>query len=185
MNLLPGWLSALNHHPAFVHFPIAFWLAALLFEFIALWRQRDSIQRAAVWMLWLGTLAGTLAVVTGFRAANKVPSGVDRVLEAHKELMLASYFLAMGLSVVAFFAYRHATVRLKAPLLGGLLVLSALMVLGTDRGAEMVDRYGFGVNGAIRREPSSLAVAEKLSPSNLHYVGSKTCEPCHRSIYTR
>jgi hypothetical protein len=29
-KLLPGWRSALNHHPALVHFPIALWLAALI-----------------------------------------------------------------------------------------------------------------------------------------------------------
>ncbi|HLI29757.1 MAG TPA: cytochrome c3 family protein, partial [Terriglobia bacterium] len=58
-------------------------------------------------------------------------------------------------------------------------------VLGTDRGAEMVGRYGFGVNGAIRREPASLAGGPMLFPASLHYVGSKSCEPCHASIYAR
>ncbi|MGH9686784.1 MAG: DUF2231 domain-containing protein [Candidatus Acidiferrales bacterium] len=175
MGLLPGWYSALNHHPAFVHIPIPFWMGAVLFEIVGLWRRSDSIQRAAAWMLWLGTIAGTLAVLTGLHAASRVPGGIDHILETHKELMLASYFLALGLSILALFAYGHATYGLKGALLGGLVVLSALMILGTDRGAEMVGRYGFGVNGSIRREPAPLA-KEAVSPASLHFVGSKSCE---------
>ena len=184
-KLLPGWHSALNHHTAFVHFPIAFWLAALLFEIVALWRRNEFIHRAAVWLLWLGTIAGTFAVATGLYAASKVPSGVGHILETHKELMLTSYFLALGLSALALFAGRRMAYRLRAVPLGGLLILSVFMVLGTDRGAEMVDRYGFGVNGAIRRAPASLVGGPMLSPASLHYVGSKSCEPCHASIYAR
>jgi predicted CXXCH cytochrome family protein len=185
VKLLPGWQSALNHHPAFVHFPIAFWLAAFLFEALALWRRSDSFHRTAVWMLWLGTLAGTLAVVTGCRAAGRVPSGVGHLLETHKELMLISYFLALGLSVMALVVPRLMTYRLGVMLLGGLLALSALMTFGTDRGAEMVERYGFGVNGAIRRESGPLAVEPIAAPPLSHYVGSKSCEHCHESIYAR
>ncbi len=185
MKLLPGWYWALNHHPAFVHFPIALWLAALAFEAVALWRRSDSIHRAAVWMLWLGTLAGAVAVFTGFHAARGVPSGVGRILDIHKDLMLASFFLALGLSVLGFFAYSPATGRLKTLLVGGLLILSALMVLGTDRGAEMVGRYGFGVRGAIRNEPAQSTVTQLPAQPELHYVGSQSCESCHQSIYAR
>lgn len=184
MDFLPGWSSALNHHPAYVHIPIAFWMGALLFEIVGLWRRSESIQRAATWMLWLGTIAGTLAVLTGLHAASRLPVGVDHILETHKELMLASYFLALGISILALFAYRRATYGLKGALLGGLVVLSVLMILGTDRGAEMVGRYGFGVNGSIRREPAPLA-KEAVSPAGLRFVGSKSCASCHQSIYER
>jgi predicted CXXCH cytochrome family protein len=184
-RLLPGWDSALNHHPAFVHFPIALWLAALLFEIAAVWRRDDFIHRTSVWLLWLGTVAGTFAVATGLHAASKVPSGVDRILETHKDLMLISYFLALGLSLLALFAGRRMTYRLRAVLLGGLLLLSAFMILGTDRGAEMVGRYGFGVNGSIRRAPAPLLGGPAVPAPSLHYVGSKSCAPCHASIYVR
>jgi predicted CXXCH cytochrome family protein len=184
INLLPGWQSALNHHPAFVHFPIVLWLVALLFEVIALWWRSDLIHRTAVWMLWLGTIAGTVAVVTGLRAAAKVPTGIGNALAAHKELMLVSFFLALALSVLAPFASRQASFP-RAVLAGGLFVLSVLMILGTDRGAELVGHYGFGVDGSIRREPASASVKESVQPSSLHFVGSKACERCHQSIYTR
>jgi len=184
-RLLPGWDSALNHHTAFVHFPIAFWLAALLFEMVALWRRNDFIHRAAVWLLWLGTLAGTFAVVTGLYAESKVPSGVGHILKTHKELMLISYFLALALSALALFAGRQMTYRLRAGMLSGLVILAAFVVHGTDRGAEMVGRYGFGVDGSIRRAPALLEAGPVASTAGLQYVGSKSCEPCHASIYAR
>jgi predicted CXXCH cytochrome family protein len=184
MRLFPGWHFALNHHPAFVHFPIALWLLALLLELVALWRRNDVIHRTAVRMLWLGTIAGTVAVVTGLRAAAKAPSGIGYVLAAHKELMLVSFFLALALSVLAPFAGRQKSFS-RAVLAGGLVVLSVLMILGTDRGAELVGHYGFGIDGAIRREPASALVKESVQPSSLHFVGSKACERCHQSIYTR
>lgn len=183
-RILPGWNTALNHHSAFVHFPIAFWLAALLFEVVALWRRSDSIHRAAVWLLWLGTIAATFAVVTGLDAAGKVPSGVGNLLHTHKELMLISYAIALGLSVLATFP-RRRSIYWRAALAGGLLALSVFMILGTDRGAEMVGRYGFGVNGSIRKAPASLAGTPSTYASSLKYVGSKSCQPCHASIYAR
>jgi len=184
VNFLPGWHFALNHHSAFVHFPIALWLVALLFELVALWRRNDSIHRAAVWILWLGTIAGTFAVITGIHAAGSVPTGIDNVLRSHKELMLASYFLAVVLSVLALFA-GHEHLARRAVLTGGLVVLAVLMILGTDRGAEMVGRYGYGVDGAIRREPAPMALKDVVQPSSLRYVGSKACARCHQSVYAR
>lgn len=184
MKFLPGWYFALNHHPAYVHFPIVLWLLALLLEIVALWRKSDSIQRAATWMLWLGTIAGTFAVVTGLHASRLVPGGIGGVLQSHKELMLVSYFLAVALSIFALI-YGPRKIGAKAVFAAGLAVLSALVILGADRGAEMVGRYGFGVNGAMWREPASQPIKEKVDPATLHYVGSAKCEKCHQSIYNR
>lgn len=145
-NLLPGWAAAPNHHPAFVHFPIVLWLTALLFEIFAVARRNDPAHRAAVWLLWLGTLGGTLAVYTGLSAGKTVPASVGPVLEAHEQLMLVGYFLALGLSAFALLAGRRLTHGLKVVVLVGLLILAVLVTLGADRGAEMVYRYGLGVD---------------------------------------
>lgn len=185
ITLLPGWHSALSHHPAFVHFPIVLWLVASVFEVIAVWRRNDFLHRASVWLLWLGTIAATFAVLTGLYAERNAPAGIGHLLETHKELMLISYFLALTLSLFALFVRRRMTYRLRAVLLGGLLVLAGFTVLGTDRGAEMVGRYGFGVNGSIRRAPEPMTTGPAPHPAELRYVGSKACKPCHTSIYNR
>ena len=61
--MLPGLRAALNYHPMFVHFPIVLWLAALLFQVLALRRSSDEMQRVGTWMLYLGTLNGDKAWV--------------------------------------------------------------------------------------------------------------------------
>ncbi len=152
-SLLPGWASAMSHHPAFVHFPIVLWLTALLYEIFAVARRSDPAHRTAVWLLWLGTLGGTLAVYTGLSAGKLVPVSAGPVLEAHEQLMLASYFLALGLSVFALLAGRRLTHGLKVVVLVGLLILGVLVTLGADRGAEMVFRYGLGVAGKTAPGP--------------------------------
>jgi uncharacterized membrane protein len=43
--LLPGLHSMLNLHPLFVHFPIALWLGALVFEIVAVARAKIGIAR--------------------------------------------------------------------------------------------------------------------------------------------
>lgn len=153
-SVLPGWNAALNHHPVFVHFPIVLWLTALLFEIASVWRREDSEHRAAVWLLWLGTASGVFAVLTGLNAQKIVPHGpAGRVLEIHEQLMLSSFFLALGLSFFAYLSSRRLTHGLKIVILVGLLALAFLVTIGADRGAEMVYRYGLGVNWSTALRP--------------------------------
>jgi uncharacterized membrane protein len=146
-TLLPGWMTALNHHPAFVHFPLVLWLTALLLAVVAALRADDRLRQCAYGLLYLGTLAGVAAVLTGLNAERSVPPGpVREVLETHEELMLSSLALAAGLSLFVYFAERRPTLWLRRIVLIGLVVLAVLVLLGADRGAEMVYRYGVSVN---------------------------------------
>src|SRR3984893_19431168 len=83
-TMLPGLKAALNFHPVFVHFPIVLWFAALLFELLAVWRRSDEMQRTASRMLYLGTLAAIVTILTGLVAEKSVPPGVaQRVVGIH------------------------------------------------------------------------------------------------------
>jgi uncharacterized membrane protein len=153
-RIFPGWQAALNHHPVFVHFPIVLWLSALALEIVSVWRRDDSSHRTAMWLLWLGTLSGAFAVFSGLAAQNGVPSGpVGKVLESHEQLMLTSFFLALGLSFFGYLSSRRLTHGLKMVILVGLLALAVFVTLGADRGAEMVYRYGLGVNWSTAIRP--------------------------------
>jgi uncharacterized membrane protein len=146
-SLLPGLKSALNYHPLFVHFPIALWLAALLFELLALGAKGEELHRTACWLLYLGTLAGVVTVLTGLAAEQSVPRGpAHGVMEFHQEMMLATFFLAVALSGFAYFYQHRFTKKLRRLFLTGLVVLAVLLTLGADRGAEMVYQYGVSVN---------------------------------------
>ena len=147
MEFLPGLKGMLNYHPVFVHFPIAFWLGALLFEVIAMIRKNDELHRTARWLLYLGTLAAVAAVWTGLMAEESVPEAgaAHDVMEIHERMMLVTSSLAAGLCLLAAFK-RQMGGGLRKLFLLGLVVLAGLMVIGTDRGAQLVYQYATGVD---------------------------------------
>ena len=151
--MLPGFRAALNFHPVFVHFPIVLWFAALLFELLAVLRSSDEMQRTAARMLYLGTLAAVVTVLSGWAAENSVPPGeAQRVVGIHETLMLISTSVAIALCAFAFFARRTFTAQLRKLMLLGLLVLCLFATIGADRGAQLVYGYGTAVNWSTAQQ---------------------------------
>jgi len=151
--MLPGLKAALNYHPIFVHFPIAFWFGALLFELLAVWRASDEMQRTASRMLYLGTLAAVVAALTGLAAENSVPPGVaQRVVGIHQALMLVSTSLGLALCIFAFSVRQNFTAQLRKFMLLGLSILAVLVIFGADRGAQLVYEYGSAVNWSTAQQ---------------------------------
>ena len=146
--ILPGLKGMLNYHPVFVHFPIAFWLGALLFEAVSILRGSDDLHRTATRLLYLGTLAGLVAAGTGLLAEESVPEAgpAREVMELHEKLMLITTSLALGLCLMAFFLRNNFTLKLRRLFVLGLLVVVALLAIGADRGAQLVYQYGTAVN---------------------------------------
>jgi uncharacterized membrane protein len=138
----------LNYHPLFVHFPIALWLAALLFELLAVLRANDDFHRTAARLLYLGTLGGVLAVATGLYAQASVPESgpAHDVMEVHETFMWITTSAALGLCMLAFFRRKNFTAGLRKLLLAGLVIVGLLVALGTDRGAQLVYQYATGVD---------------------------------------
>jgi uncharacterized membrane protein len=151
--MFPGLKAALNFHPIFVHFPIVFWLGALLFELLAVLRKSDEMQRTAGRLLYLGTLAAIVTVLSGLGAQDSVPPGeAQRTLGIHETLMLVTTSVAAGLCLFAFFARKNFTASLRRVMLLGLVVLGVLLTIGADRGAELVYGYGSAVNWATAEQ---------------------------------
>lgn len=148
MQSLPGLKGMLNYHPVFVHFPIAFWLGALLFEALAVWRSSEEWHRTAARLLYLGTLTALAAVGTGLLAEESVPETgpAHNIMELHQKLMLITTSAAAGLCLFVFFLRKRFTPGLQKLLLAGLVLLAVLLTVGADRGAEMVYKYGTAVN---------------------------------------
>jgi uncharacterized membrane protein len=138
----------LNVHPLFTHFPVAFWLGALLMEALAVARGRDDFHRMAVWLLVLGTAGGAAAIITGFSAEESVPPGgpAHSALEAHETLMILSFSLSLLLCIVAIGLGERLRGRKRWGFLLALVFLGLLVSLGADRGAQLVYRYGVGVD---------------------------------------
>jgi uncharacterized membrane protein len=145
--LFPGLSRMLNLHPLFVHFPIALWAGALVFELLAVVRANDEWHRTAVRLLYLGTVLGVVALVTGLYAEESVPEGpAHEVMEIHELLMKITTGVAMGLCLVAFVAREKLVAGRRTLFLVGLVVLNTLLALGSDRGAQLVYQYGVAVN---------------------------------------
>jgi uncharacterized membrane protein len=73
-------------HPALVHYPIAFLLAAALFDLMAIAAKRDYLHRAAFLLLIFGVLGAAAAVITGTVAkaeALEIP-GLGRYVRHHE-----------------------------------------------------------------------------------------------------
>jgi len=151
--MLPGLRAALNYHPILVHFPIVLWLAALLFQLLAVVRASDELQRTAARMLYLGTLAAVVTILSGWAAENSIPPGeAQRALGVHETLMLVTSSLALALCLFAFFARKNFTAQLRKVMLAGLVILAVLLTIGADRGAQLVYGYGAAVNWSTAQQ---------------------------------
>jgi uncharacterized membrane protein len=148
MPFLPGIKGMLNYHPLFVHFPIAFWLGALLFEALAVWRSSDEWHRTATRLLYLGTLCAFAAVGTGLLAEEAVMEmGPERdVFEFHEKMMYVTTSAAVGMCMFAFFMRKKFTPGLRKLFLAGLVALATLLTVGADRGAQLVYQYATSVH---------------------------------------
>jgi uncharacterized membrane protein len=104
-------------------------------------------------MLYLGTLAAIVTVLTGLAAENSVPPGdAMRAVGIHETLMLVSTSLALALCIFAFLARKNFTLQLRKLMLLGLAVLAVLLTIGADRGAQLVYGYGTAVNWTTAQE---------------------------------
>ena len=164
--MLPGLKSMLNIHPLFVHFPIAFWFGALLFEVFALWRSNNEFHRTAVRLLNIGTICAYAAAFTGWLAQSSVEPSltIQRVFDIHETLMLIATSLASALSIYCFAKRADFSGISRRILLAGLIALAIITVIGTDRGAQLVYQFAQSVNGPDASKEISLSVARVCRP---------------------
>jgi len=152
----PGLKGMLNYHPLFVHFPIALWLAALVFEVAARVARREMLHRIGCAVLALGALAAVPAVMSGWSAEAAVPAtgAVHEVKELHENLMVSASILSGILAVLGLFVLpRRPLGALRMAFAIGLLLVAVLAAMGADRGAMLVYHYGTGVDwGAAKSE---------------------------------
>ncbi len=156
--LLPGLAAVPNSHPLWVHFPIAFWLGALLFCACGL-ASPDSVSfRIGRWLLHLGTLSGLAEVVSGYLATavmdHEAPG--HEIVHVHRNFMIVAAALSITASVAMFLLRRDGRRRLRLAQVFMLAIVSGVAALGADRGALLV--YGHGIG--VRAGPQPLAPDE-------------------------
>jgi uncharacterized membrane protein len=149
MTLLPDW--APNVHPLLVHFPIAWWVAAVMVDVIALAIPRAAWADTTASVLYpAGAVSAVLAYLTGRRAAATVllPGMAHPIVEQHWNWALATTIAFSLIALVRVWS------RLRRPqprrsiqtalVVAALFALVALFQTG-ERGARLVFEQGVGV----------------------------------------
>lgn len=139
-------------HPAVVHFPLAFILAAAALDLRALITQRPRPDAVAAGLLLAGAITGLVAAPLGLLAYFTVPAhteGAHRMMFWHGGLAVATIVLALPVGAVR---WRRRSVS-ASPLLRLATVACAVLVGITGfLGGHIILRGGAGVDPAILSE---------------------------------
>ena len=146
-----------NLHAALVHFPIAWLVAALLFDVACVVRRRWLwLDRAAVSLYALAVVATGAAIWAGQRAAAQVgvvSADVARLIGEHGDWAFLTLLFAVGVTLLRFEVAsrdsRESMLRLsRARLLALLLALGGQWVLLETalRGGRLVFQHGVAVS---------------------------------------
>jgi len=153
-------------HPAVVHFPLALFPAAVLFDLLALARADGSLYTRAAFILMLAaSAAAVVAILTGFIQLLDVPSdsGAWRVAIWHMSVQLVA---AMALLVSLLLRIGHVDDP-HPPLPAVILAAagSAVLLFGGWLGGRLVFSYGVSV-AARQPEPPPAPESEPAAPTS-------------------
>lgn len=160
-NLFPGIQAMQNLHPVFVHLPLGLLPLALVFQAWAVLSRREDIERVARWLLWIGAVAALAAAGTGLLAEESVehPEAAHEVIELHETLMLTTAGLAAGLALLAAIFRKKSRRLIQMVLFVGLLATNIVLVVGADRGAQLVYEFAVGIKPQPAPAPAQGAPA--------------------------
>ena len=146
-ELFPGLNAMQNLHPVFVHLPLGLLPVALVLQAWAWVSRREDVERVARWPLYLGAVGALAAAGTGLLAEESVehPEAAHEVLELHENLMLTTAGLATGLALLAAIFRKQSRRLIQTVLLVGLLAANVVLVVGADRGGQLVYEFGVGI----------------------------------------
>ena len=147
--LLPEW--APNIHPLIVHFPIAWWIGAVVVDLVFLTAPKAAWADTTASVLYpAGAVAAGVAYVAGREAAATVfmPGMAHAIMVEHWNWALATTMTFAGLAVVRLwvrFGYRQAPRGLRIAIAAIALAGLAALFETAERGARLVFEQGVGV----------------------------------------
>ncbi len=162
--VMPGIAAMENIHPLLVHFPIAFFTAFFLIDFIGTIAKKTTWRYVAAWLLYLGTLTAIFTVIAGLFAANSVEHGDDvhDIMERHEHIGIAVLSLALFLSAWRLKQWGMHSAGGNTTFLCLAGILCFLLSLGADLGGLMVYQYGV----AVKSKVVSQSIREQNEPGH-------------------
>ena len=147
-------------HPQVVHFPIALFMVALLFEISSYFLKKESFSLTSLILLSLGTIGAFIAMQTGESAAEiaKKISGIESTLHEHEEMAELVFYLYFAVTVI-----KAILIRLKKDILPWRLIILIGMIAGTflvfrvgHYGGQLVYEWGAGVKPVLEQANTSI-----------------------------
>ncbi len=155
-------------HPATVHFPIALLVASFVFDLVGIVAKDESFRRAGLYCLLLAAMGAGAAYWTGVLAeprAAQIPH-IEDALSRHEQAGILTLVFTGGLVIGRLLLEGRPLLRRVGNLVYLLAALVAVVnVLRTGYlGAELVQRYGAGVEPVLRRLESPPPPPAPLPP---------------------
>lgn len=147
-TLLPEWTP--NVHPMLVHFPIAVFITALLFDFVKLFWNKDWLHIVVTVLFVFAALMALITFLSGKQAIDivSVPMRAELTASNHADwgLYTLLYFSLFAVLRAFLFWKKLDRKRVVAILLFcGSLAGAALIGKTADLGGKLVYKYGVGV----------------------------------------
>ena len=143
LNFLP-FKFPVPFHPIVVHFPVALFISAVLFELVGLIFHKESLQKTAFQLYIFATLITPWIVVTGLLEADRLNLH-HPLLEAHQKFAFLTMWVSLMSLPVVWVIRREFTKYFPVIFLVVLIVTAGGVILTGDRGGHMVYEYGVGM----------------------------------------
>jgi len=161
--------TAIDFHRLLVHFPVALFLIAALFQLLALWRRSAALQLAAKANLVTGAAIGICTALFGYLASGEF---ADDLLETHELVAFATVGVAAVVAVLWLWKPTEPRGKGGFLALAGLAVVAAGVAVTGYLGGSMA--HGHGVHGPLFRAAASAPSAQAPGPTG---TGAETALP--------
>ncbi|MBC8479016.1 MAG: DUF2231 domain-containing protein [FCB group bacterium] len=131
-------------HSMFVHFPIALFLAALLFDLLGTFLRMEGFNQAAWWNQALGAVFSIFTIITGFISDNLVGHMEEPfpLFSTHGSLQILSITILFGLVIYRLRNKGHLSdnKRSRWIFLGLEIIAVVFLFYGAHLGAKLANR---------------------------------------------
>ncbi|MBL7960612.1 DUF2231 domain-containing protein [bacterium] len=139
-----------NVHPMLIHFPIALFLTAIVFELVSFARKNESFNNTASKLFILSAVAFIAAAITGLLAENSVVHSEEahHIMLDHKLFQLIAAGISIAIALLVFFFEKNT--RIVRLILAIFCV--GFMTYGSYLGGELVYRFGVGTSLQVTKQ---------------------------------
>jgi uncharacterized membrane protein len=134
----------LELHPMLVHFPIAFFMSAFLFQGLGLLFKKSDFHKSALYLYLLGVFISPLTVQTGLWEAEELHLN-HPVLLLHRTFALWTMWLSLTGVLVLWIIHRKAQKLFQIIFFLTLLFIVCCVSLAAYNGGRLVYEYGIGI----------------------------------------